>query len=378
MARDPRQAPAGAFALGNGELSASDMPVTAGASAEVAHARRVARAGIALLVALAVVAAVALGLAEGVSATIARTQWWGVVGALGLALASVMAEGAAMAMLAGDVRPGSVFRMARAYVTGGFVGMVTPWALGGGPTWLWALSREGVPVGEAAALLANRAVVASTFFALVGIVATAIVPTVGGVPNASILAVLVPLLTLGGMVYAARRPEAVSRWAVAKLERLGERTGSARPVELSRSVPGQIERFAEVVSRLTSSGRGALLGALVAIAISRFCQLLAIPVILAAQGSGVDVVDTLQGLLLVWFVSSVAPAPSGEGVAQGMVVTVFGPQFGSAAASAAALLWRALVFYPVFLVGGVLFARLLRGWRATSEASASVPNGARC
>jgi hypothetical protein len=44
-------------------------------------------------------------------------------------------------------------------------------------------------------------------------------------------------------------------------------------------------------------------------------------------------------------------------------VSVFGSLVDPHSAAAAAIVWRATVFYSTFLVGGVLFARLVRGTR---------------
>lgn len=325
------------------------------------RAPRVARIWTALLALIAAVTVVVLGLMEGVTDAVADTRWWGIAGALCLAAISVMAEGAVIAVLYGDVRVKSVLRMTRAYLAGDFVGMATPWSLGGTPTWLWALSREGVQVGVGAVLVAGRAIAASTFFAVMGVVTAVVVPTAAVTHRAWLWVVIVPLCVLALLGYAARRPEQVSDGARSALVWLGQKTGWAQLAKLADHVPEEVRGFAVAAKELGRKRPLALLGALLATALSRFSQMLAIPLLLAAQGSHVDVSQAAAGLLLVWFVSSLAPAPSGEGIAQGMIVSVFGPLNGSAQAAAAALVWRATVFYPVFLVGGALFARMVRG-----------------
>jgi uncharacterized membrane protein YbhN (UPF0104 family) len=102
-----------------------------------------------------------------------------------------------------------------------------------------------------------------------------------------------------------------------------------------------------------------MIGALIVFAVSRFSQLAAIPLLFASAGATTSG-TLLTGLVAVWVISSITPAPSGEGVAQAAIVTVFGPLVGSQSAAAAALGWRACVYYPMFLAGTVLFARLVR------------------
>ena len=128
--------------------------------------RSLAGAWFVSVIALATVSVIALATRQGVGETLHATRWWGIAGALGLAAFSALAEGAVLATLSGNLRPVTVLRMTRAYVAGGFAGAVTPYALGGGPAWIWALSREGVGAGEAGALVAARAIVAAVFFAL--------------------------------------------------------------------------------------------------------------------------------------------------------------------------------------------------------------------
>ncbi len=332
----------------------------ADASAAVGRVRRAASIGLAVVVVLAALSLVLLSRGEGVGEALVSAHWWGVAGALALAGLSMLAEGCVLAALHGDLAPRSIVRMARAYLSGGFVGSVTPYAAGGAPAWTWALTREGIRVGEAAGLVAGRTMVTTAFLAAMAAVATVAAPGIAGAPRAIALSALFPLALLIALVVIARKPEAAGARAAGALRWLGRRMGVERLAHAADDAAEEIEHFAGALRGLRRRPL-ALLGAFGALTVARFCQLLAIPLLLAALGHPLDLGEALVGVIVVWVGAAITPAPSGEGVAQAVIVGVFGRLAGADAAAAAALAWRATVYYPIYLVGGLFFARLVKG-----------------
>lgn len=324
----------------------------------VSHQQRVARAGLVTVAVLAAVVTIVLAGRDGVVDALLAIPWWAVAGAVMLGVMSMLGEGAVLAMISGDPRPRTVLRMTQAYVAGNFVGAVTPYAVGGAPAWLWALTREKVPIEKAAALVAARSAVAATFFAGMTLVAALVLPGVAGLPPATVLVAVLPIVAVLLMIVATRNPARFSERLTTLLSRLGGHSGLRWLSKAADTAPAHIGRFAEAFSELRRHP-GSMAGALVMFAVSRFSQLAAIPLLFGGAGAATS--GTLfAGLISVWVISSIAPAPSGEGVAQAAVVEVFGPLVGSQPAAAAALGWRACVYYPMFLIGMVLFARLVR------------------
>lgn len=326
---------------------------------------RAARIGFATLVALAVVSVAILSAREGVGLALQTTRWWGIAGALALGALSVLAEGGVLAILSGKVRPMSVLRMARAYVAGNFLGLVTPWALGGAPSWFWALSREGAGLSEAAALVTARSVVAAGFFTAMAIVAVVALPTISGASGTVVLSAVVPVGLIVFVAYGLNHPARAAEVICAALRWLRQRAGIERLDAVIERAPEAVMGFFGVLAGLISRRPLALAGAMLAMAAARFCQLAALPLLLAAQGYRMTAGPTMIGLVLLWVGASISPTPSGEGVAQALVASIFGPLATPQAAAAAALVWRASVYYPIFLVGGLLFARLVRGQART-------------
>lgn len=331
------------------------------------------------MVVLAVLSAVLFGHRAGVVEALLGIRWWGIAGALVLAVVSVSAEGLALAILRGNVTRHSVRAMTRAYVTGGFAGSVTPYALGGLPGWLWAFSREGVSAGEGAALVTGRAVAVQGFFMIMALLGALIAPSLG-MPVAAVLASVASVFCITLLAVTLRDPERIERTASTLLDRLSTKPHPAWVGRALAKAPGEVGRFASVLRMLVTRRPARLFGALAAIGVARLSQLAAIPLLFAAQGHTLSSGQAIPRLVAVWVVSSLIPAPGGEGVGQAAVVAIFGPLMTQRSAIATALSWRATVYYPVFFIGGVLFAGLLRssilsGTAATAPAEhdASVP-----
>ena len=109
--------------------------------------------------------------------------------ALGLDVASWVGEGVVFAALAGLRGLRGALRGTMAYVGGGFPGLVTPFGSGAIPGWAYALTREGLSAGEAAAVLGARGLLTSLFFVAAGVVAIVFVPArLAGSGAASLLA----------------------------------------------------------------------------------------------------------------------------------------------------------------------------------------------
>ncbi|MDO8915566.1 MAG: hypothetical protein Q7W16_05735, partial [Coriobacteriia bacterium] len=104
-----------------------------------------------------------------------RLPLWALGAVVALNLVSWLGEAVVFATLAGRRSVRSIGRMVGVYVGGGFPALVTPFGSGGIPGWTWALTREGMSAGEAAAVVGARALVTSVFFVVAGAVGVAVV-----------------------------------------------------------------------------------------------------------------------------------------------------------------------------------------------------------
>ena len=321
---------------------------------------RLALAGVSIFVAIVVASIFALGSLEGVSEALASLRWWAVAACLLCSLGSVLAEGTAIAILAGDVRPARVLAATRAYLAGSFVANVTPWSSGGGPAWLWALSREGVRGGQAAAVVTGRSIAVVTFFAIVSLASALLAPEITDLSRVVSAAALAPAGLVAFALLVVRHPAALANRIASLLSALARLLHAESLQSLADRTPGAVASFSAALRDSWTHRRGAFVASVATIGVSRTLQLLAIPLLLLSQGHALPFAEAMLGMMLVWVLASVSPTPSGEGVAQAAVLAVFAGHADADALAATAIVWRASVYYPVLLIGGVFFARLLR------------------
>lgn len=323
------------------------------------HIARATRVGLPIFVILAALSVVVLGTREGVVSALASLRWWGIAAALMLSALSALGEGFSLAVIEGKVRPSSIAHMTRAYLAGGFVAFMTPYSTGGGPAWTWAVSREGVPVGRGAGVVTAHSAVVTVFFGIMVIVAASLGPLVSRLPGAGVVAVAVPIGLIATVAVLTFAPDRAGRGIAGVLSAVARWTRWRKAQRAADRMPEEVARFAAMIVSIVHRP-GALVAALLAVSVSRFSQMLAVPILLAAQGFRLTLTEAVVGAVVVWVISSITPTPGGEGVAQAAVVGVFGGLTTPAAAAATALVWRGAVHYPVFLLGGLLFARLMR------------------
>jgi len=321
---------------------------------------RLALAGVTTFVAIVVASILALGSFEGVPAAVRSVQWWAIAAALLCSLGSVLAEGTAIAILTGDIRHARVLAATRAYLAGSFVANVTPWSSGGGPAWLWALSREGVRGGHAAAVVTGRSIAVVTFFAIVSLGSAIIAPEIADLTRVVSAAAFAPAALMVFALLVVRYPAALGNRIASVLSALARLLHSASLRFVATQAPEALASFSAALSDLWAHRRGAFVASVATIGVSRTMQLLPIPLLLLSEGHALPLPEAFLGMMLVWVLASVSPTPSGEGVAQAAVIAVFAGYAEADSLAATAIIWRASVYYPVLLLGGVFFARLMR------------------
>lgn len=319
---------------------------------------RLALAGVTTFVAIVVASILALGSLDGVPEALSTLPWWAVAASLLCSLGSVVAEGTAIAILVG--RPARVLAATRAYLAGSFVANVTPWSSGGAPAWLWALSREGVRGGQAAAVVTGRSIAVVTFFGIVSLASALLAPEITDLSRVVSAAALAPAGLIVFAILVVRYPAALGTRLASLLSALARLLHAESLQSLADRAPGALASFSAALRDNWAHRRGAFVASVATIGVSRTLQLLPIPILLLTGGHAVPFPAAFLGMMLVWVLASVSPTPSGEGVAQAAVLAVFAGYADADTLAATAIVWRASVYYPVLLLGGVFFARLMR------------------
>ncbi len=281
---------------------------------------------------------------------------------MALNLVSWLGEAVVFAALADRLRPRDVARMVAVYVGGGFPALVTPFGSGGIPGWTWALTREGLGVGEAAAVVGARAMVTGVFCASAGVVAAVALPAqASGASGGAWWGVLALAVVIAGTAALVARPERAGALAGRLLggRAIARVAGRERARRLAETAARETLRFAAGLRVLLLERPGALAVAVLGLAVSRACLLAVMPVLLAGLGWHGDVLPVLATLLGVWVLASASPTPGGSGAVEAGMTAALSQFAPLAVAGAAALLWRGMTFYFDLLVGWALFSRYL-------------------
>ncbi|HEX9092975.1 MAG TPA: hypothetical protein VF902_03245, partial [Coriobacteriia bacterium] len=131
---------------------------------------------------------------------------------VGLDLVSWLGEAVVFASLAGKRGVRGLLAMVSAYVGGGFPALVTPFGSGGIPGWTWALTKEGLSPGEAAAVIGTRGLLTSVLFVVAGGVALGVVPArISSSPGVTVAGAGGLLLVLAVMITIVVKPRIASR-----------------------------------------------------------------------------------------------------------------------------------------------------------------------
>lgn len=323
------------------------------------------RIGLLVVVGVGAAAALAVSLVSGGPAlwrNAARLPLWSLIAVIVLNLASWLGEAVVFAALAGRRGVRGVARMVAVYVGGGFPALVTPFGSGGIPGWTWALTREGMSAGEAAAVVGMRALVTSVFFVVAGAVGVAVLPArAAGSTGAGLLGAGVLVLVVASVVAVASRPEIAARAADRMLGSRAVRKalGAERAGRLADGGRREALRFAEGLRALTRDRPGALAVALAGLLVSRACLLAILPVVLVGLGWRGDPLPVLVTVLGVWALASASPTPGGSGTVEAAMTAALSRIVPLETAGAAALLWRGVTFYFDLLISWVLFSRYL-------------------
>jgi uncharacterized protein (TIRG00374 family) len=327
------------------------------------------RTGLIAVAGIGVAAAAVITALTGGRATIdglARLPLATVALVLALNVVSWLGEAVVFASLAGIRGIRAVPRMVAVYVGGGFPALVTPFGSGGIPGWVYALTREGLSTGQAAAVVGARGLLTSVFFVLAGGVAVVVVPArMGGSTGASLAGFAVLLAVLALVTAIVARPgRVVAVLRALLLSRPAQRAlGAGRAGRLADAAERETDDFAEGLRRLVRDRPLAVAAAFAGLAVSRACLLCILPVIMSGLGWRGEVLPVLATVVGVWALASGSPTPGGSGAVDAAMAAALSAFTLPATAGAAALVWRGVTFYFDLFVGWVLFSGYLAGRR---------------
>lgn len=237
---------------------------------------------------------------------------------------------------------------------GNFLTLATPFMAGGAPVIIYYLSREGMPLGEASAVVILGGVASQTALALfnlgAALVLTVTQPPGAWLGRAYLGFVGIYITAIAAFVWAAFRLESLRPRLEAALRRQSRPAWWAKPAQLLLDMMGDFRRSVE---QLTGRQLGRLVGA-VGWAAAYFLLYFMVGVTaLAALGVKGDVVTLFAFQVVAATIALFTPSPGGSGVAEFGALYTFGGVVGSAVLPAFIILWRLFTFHLNLAFGGI-------------------------
>lgn len=253
-------------------------------------------------------------------------------------------------------------------VEGFFVGQLIPITAAGVPYQAYLLTRKGVRVGWATALVLVKSFVPAVFFLLV-LVAVVVVAALGwegpagsltflkvvgplsALPTGTIIALLVIMLRYPklfdrlldlGASYLARR---LKGRAGERIEALRERMQSESHV------------FRECLSTLGRPKRWVLVWGALLVVLSYIAEFLVAAVILWGFGSRAPLVGSIMLQCLLKPILSASPTPGSVAVGEVGYIGLFAAYLPAYYVGVSLVLWRLVLYFAPMLVGGTMVAR---------------------
>ncbi|WP_292518724.1 flippase-like domain-containing protein [Methanoculleus sp.] len=257
-----------------------------------------------------------------------------------------------------------------------FAGSLTPGQVGGEPVRIHRLSRAGLAVGDAVAVVVVERVmdlavfITLTFAALLAVrhLWSYLAATVF-YPVATFLLLVLALLT--ALVVLVRRPSLMKRVVGGVADRVLDRCGRSRrwlrfcpatrsAETLAERIGRETETFVAGSSRFARAGRRALAGALLLAVIEWILYFSVASALLTALGLPPSLAESLlfQGILQM--VATIPLIPGSAGIAEIGAATLYHRVVPTYLLGLYVVLWRLFLYYlniPLGLLAGALAAR---------------------
>ncbi|MDR1060747.1 MAG: flippase-like domain-containing protein [Clostridiales bacterium] len=250
---------------------------------------------------------------------------------------------------------------ARTGVVGLFYNAVTPFATGGQPMQLYAMSKSGLDVGVAGSILLTKSIIYQTCLTAMAVASVALgsgffaarVPYFFALVAAGLALNLLAVAAMHALSASGRLSGAVSRFAVSIL---GKTRLVRRPEKTLAAIQGQLGLFHECSDRFGKSLPATLLA--YALTIAQFLAYFSVPFcIYRSFGlSGAPILLMLCAQSIIMMITAFIPSPGASGAAEGSFYVFFSLFFSAASLMPAMLVWRFLTYYLNIIAGGTACA----------------------
>lgn len=263
--------------------------------------------------------------------------------------------------LGGDLRGLNSLRVS---LVGAAAANLTPFNSGGEALQAYLLSRCGLTVGEATAIVAVKTFLNAVARLALGLAIPAWLISIGewhfsrGVDVALRIGLSLYACGLAVAVYLILRPEAINAVVAPLLRsRIALRTlGEKRSGRFLAFVRRTIDEFRDGLVAFRRCGRSALLAS-AGLSFAAWLILISIPAfVLRAFGLAIPFVRTLGAAIVFYFAAAYAPTPGSSGVAEIGFAALFSAVVPVPLLGPFVAVWRLLTYHLTIAAGGLLMA----------------------
>lgn len=263
-------------------------------------------------------------------------------------------------------KPISMVESGRIYLGGSFFGFITPFGSGLIPTQIYILSNQGFSPGQATAITSARATISSWLFVALGL--TIFILFGESLPPGSMSVNLL----LGIVVVAAawsiitlffiKKPNSakVAIMRVLSSRVISHRVNEGRLQNIKDKIYAEIDYLSANLKDLFSKQNAFSIIAVFLIEVVAWFALFAVlPFVLFGFGVKGSIAQLIFRLFLLFSLAPASPTPGGSGVIELASTGLLYGLVPNHIIGLTILVWRALTYYLMLLVGGVIILRLL-------------------
>ncbi|HEY3374291.1 MAG TPA: flippase-like domain-containing protein [Candidatus Aquicultor sp.] len=261
-------------------------------------------------------------------------------------------------------KPISFFNSAIVFLGGSFFGNITPFGSGLLPAQIYILTHEGLSIGQATAVVSTRATISSWLFAVLGFtIFITFRSSLSSSVQASLLGIALAaavwsLLTLFFIKQPVSAKNAVSRITGARF--LVARVNAQRLESIRTRVYREIDYLSSNLKDLFAvRNTPAILAVFVSEIVAWFSMFAILPLVLIGFNAASNLGKLAFRILLIFSVAPVSPTPGGSGVVEAAFTGLLLGLVPGEIIGLIVLVWRAITYYLLTFVGGIVMVRFI-------------------
>lgn len=244
-------------------------------------------------------------------------------------------------------------------------GAITPAQAGGEPVRIHQLYRNGVPLGDATAIVVVERVLDAIVLGVAGIGAILLLgEMVGDVPADLGLVIFmswfIMVLFIGAFVFSVRNPELLKRFLKRVSRPFVKRWDLKRIERLIGSIDREVDNFHESLSRFVAHARGGLLWGALYTGLFWFSEFIIVSLILMGIGEQPYYLLSLLAQIVIAIIMMIPLTPGSSGIAELSATSLYGLFIHSSIVGILVVVWRAIFYYLNIAVGIIASIPILK------------------